>query len=182
MAERKQKTTNRMKIKVVSKILTQKLIDLLKRQISHEITNMYKYQKIAMYLNIKGFTNLSNYYKKWSDEEKKHSIWVQEFLENLNIYVDYEVSAVESFSLEVPFSKLTELTLETELLTTKMLEECLSESYNIGNTSLASEFILNTMIKEQIEETAKANTINDQIKNIGENSALLQLFDNEFDD
>lgn len=161
--------------------MTQKLIDLFKRQISHEIVNMYKYQKIAMYLNIKGFLNLSNYYKKWSEEEKKHSIWIQEFLEDLNIYVDYDILAVESFSLDVPFTQLTQLTLDTEFLTTKMLEECLIESYNVGNTALASEFLLNTMIKEQREETGKANTINDQIKNIGDNISLLQLFDNMFE-
>ena len=155
------------------------MIELFKRQIEHEIHNSIIYQEIAMWLDVKGFSNLSAYYKKWSDEEKSHGMWVQEFLEQLNVYINIGSISIERLNLENDVLKFAEVTLQTEIETTEMLEECLRESYN--TSSLSTVFLLNTMLKEQIEETAKANKIKDTVSNIGNNLALLQLFDNTFE-
>lgn len=158
------------------------MLDLIKRQIEHEFDNMYKYQKISMILNIQGFENLSKYFKKWADEEKSHALWCQEFLEGINMYVDFNINSNTSLSIDNSVLSLVELVLETELKTNDMLDECLEESCLEGNSKIIMAFIENKMIQEQIEETDKANTLLDKIKNIGNDKAFLQLFDSEFGD
>lgn len=161
-------------------MLTDTMISFLKRQIEHELSNSAIYQKIAMWLDIKGFSNISNYYKDWSLEEKDHAMWVQEFLEGLNIFVSISDIKIPNLDLDSNVTNFVNVTYDTEMLTTKMLEECLEESYKGGNTTLVTVFLLNKMLDEQIEETAKANKIKDTINNIGDNLALLQIFDSNF--
>lgn len=163
-------------------MLSQKMISYLKRQLEHEIKNSIIYRNISQYLDVKGFKNLSKYYKDWSSEESKHATWVQEFLESMNIYIDYDVNCKIDLGLETSLLKFVELTVKTEEETTKMLAECLTMSYNEDPLLLTTVFIQDTMLKEQIEEMDKASTLYDQLKNIGENSALLQLYDNDFGD
>jgi len=161
--------------------LTERMIELLKRQHSHEVHNSLIYKNISHYLNVLGFTNLSKYYASWSVEETGHSNIIKDFLEALNIFIDYEVSINTSIlDLGASLTRFAQVTLDTENKTTEMLEECLRESYMTGNTSMAT-MMLQDMIKEQIEETDKANTLNDQISNIGENRALMQLYDMNFE-
>jgi len=156
------------------------MLDLLKRQIEHEFSNMHKYQKISMILNVQGFENLSKYFKDWANEEKTHALWVQEFLENINKYVDFNISSIDSIIENSSVISLAELVLKTELETNNMLDECLEESCVEGNSKIIMTFIENKMLQEQIEETDKAYTFLDKIKNIGENKALLQIFDSKF--
>lgn len=157
------------------------MISLLARQINHELNNSYKYQQIAMYLDVKGLKNLAKYYKDWSKEEKEHGIWVQEFLESINVYVDFSGS-LEGIVIPDSINGFAELTLATENQTTEMLGECLTQSYKeeCCYGKLVTAFIQNKMLQEQIEETEKASTLNDQVKNLG-SIGLLQLFDSSFE-
>lgn len=161
-------------------MITSNLISLLKRQLEHELHNSAIYRNISMYLNVQGFKNLSKYYAEWSLEENKHATLVQVFLESLNIFIDYNIHFDVVLGLESSLNKFAMLTLDTENLTTRMIQECLAESYLPENCAMSTVFLLG-MIKEQIEETDKANNINDNMLNIGENRALLQIFDNGFE-
>lgn len=158
--------------------LSEIMLNLLERQVCHELQNMYKYQKIAMWLNVKGFTNLSKYFKEWSLEEKDHSMWVQEFLEGLNIFLDF-VPTFENVQLDDNFKSFLPIVIDTENLTTEYLNECLAQSYKETSVYkyLVTEFILNKMLKEQAEETDKALTLKDKVENMGNDLAEMQILD-----
>jgi ferritin len=162
--------------------ITQKMLALLQRQIEHEFSNMYKYQKISMILNVQGFEKISNYFKEWANEEKSHALWVQEFLEDINQYVDFNIMSTTSISGDSSIISIAELVLETELMTNDMLDECLDEACSEGNSKIIMTFIQNKMLQEQIEETNKAYTFLDHAKNImNANKSALQLFNSEFE-
>jgi len=156
--------------------MTENMKQLFMRQISHEIRNSILYRKIFNFLSVKGLDNLSIKFKKDAEDEMNHSLWLQDFMEKVNEIVDF--IPYSPITEQITLGNFAELALQVELMTTEMLNEMLQESYEIGNSVIITEFLLGTMIKEQIEETEKANKLNDQIKNIGEDVKFLQLYDN----
>lgn len=146
----------------------------------HELHNAYVYSKISNFLNVEGFKNIAKYYQEWSQHEISHSISVKDFCDSNNINIDMSIS-IDPINIDlknesiVYFSKLT---LETENLTTDLYNKLL-ELGEENNNGFVKKFAYN-FLEEQIEETDKALTLYDSIKNIGEDRKYLQLFDNTF--
>lgn len=161
--------------------LTQEVINKLQIAYVHELRNMMIYNQISSYLGVCGFKNLASYYSDWSKEERKHSEWVKDFMDALNIPI--ENSPFENLHFEIDNSNITNFakkTLETEIETTKIYDELLQMAMDFDDSAMLIQFA-NKILIEQIEETGKANDINDMMTNIGDNRAMLQLFDNTFD-
>lgn len=160
--------------------LTQETIELLQNAYLHEIHNMLLYEQISSWLDVMGFKNLGKYYHEWAEEEHQHGIWVKDFLSDLNIpllntnfdLLDFECncSGLTDFAIK---------TVETEDETTKIYDNLLQVASDFEDSAMLSVFAKH-MLKEQLEETKKSNNIKDMVINIGDNKALLQLFDNTF--
>jgi len=156
-------------------------ISKLQLAYAHEIRNMMIYEQISSWLDVSGFKNLSKYYADWSMEEKSHSIMVKDFLSKLNVPImntpfDYLAFSIDNTSI----TNFAKKTLETENETTKIYDDLLQTALDFEDSSLLVDFATK-MNSEQLEETGKANDIHDMIMNIGENKAMLQLFDNTFE-
>ncbi len=162
-----------------NKYLTDEMIEMLNKAYFHEITNSVVYDIIGSHLNVLGLTNLAEFWYDWSQEEKGHATLVREFLEQLNISLKFaQLESIEC-NLDKSLVEFVYTTVEREYKTTNLYHQLLDEAMNFENSSLLISF-LHKMIDEQREETDKANTIFDKIVNIGEDRALLQLFDNSF--
>ena len=151
------------------------LVDKLHHAYYHEIENQLIYSRIASWLDKHGLYKLSKYYDNWSAEERNHSEWVKDFLQSVgielpntfHIYVDnIEFNDVYSF---------VDMTVEREDMTTNIYNE-IYKLANAESNGLCMEFVMNTMIKEQIEETDKSGTLYDQIHNL-KDLRDLQKFD-----
>lgn len=162
--------------------LTNETISKLKMAYAHEMHNMLLYNEISSVLNVNGFRKLAKYYESWASEEKSHAGMVFDFMNQLNIPISN--IPFDKLHFTVDFSVITnfaEVTLNTENETTKLYDELLQDAMEFEDSAMLIQFC-NKMLNEQIEETGKANDINDMISNIGNNRAMLQLFDNTFGD
>lgn len=155
-------------------------IDILSQAYLHEMHNMYSYQKISNFLDVKGYKNLSKYWDDWSKEEYHHAQLVKEFCNNNNILINMDSDiSLPDFDLEnFPITHFVDVTYDIEQDTNDVYNKMYAYAMGINNGFLA-DFALD-FLKEQREETQKANFIRDSIKNIGDNTAILQLFDNTF--
>jgi ferritin len=146
----------------------------------HEVTNSIVYDTVASYLNILGFDNLSDFWDDWGLEEKKHSKWVKEFLQELNIPL--MKGNLEEFEYDLNKSgiEFVNVTMQREDMTTQLYHDILDTALELDDSALLVQFA-NKMLIEQQEETSKALTMQDKMSNIGENKALMQLFDNSFE-
>jgi ferritin len=155
-------------------------IDYLGKLYRHERHNSYAYSQISNFLNVQGYSNLSKYYEEWSNHEMEHSILVRDFVNSNNIIIDMSQSIV---GLDIDLSNMSitqfaQITIDVENETTLLYNVFL----DMGRKELKGfieRFSLDFLL-EQIEETD--NTIFDQLNNIGNNRALLQIFDNNFGD
>lgn len=163
-----------------NKYITDNMIDKLNYAYHHEISNSIYYDYISSYLDVLGYKNLANYWNEWSQEEKKHSQWVKEFLQNLNIPFSPAQVQTSEYNLNKELLEFVNVTIDREDKTTKLYHDILDIALELENSAMLVQFA-DKMLLEQIEETNKALTIQDKLTNIGDNKALLQLFDNTFE-
>ncbi len=163
-----------------SKYLTDEVINMLNYAYHHEISNSLFYDYISSYLNVLGFNNLSEYWHEWSIEEKEHGKWVKNFMQDLNILLSPARLEDFAYDLSTSLIEFVNVTSDREDKTTQIYHNLLDVAMELENSGMLIQFV-NKMLQEQIEETNKALTIKDQINNIGENKALMQLFDNGFE-
>lgn len=119
------------------------------------------------------------YWNEWSVEEKNHSQWVKNFLQDLNIPLFPAPTESFDYNLNVNLLEFVSVTIDRENKTTDLYHNILDTAMDMENSGMLVQFA-NKMLNEQIEETDKALTIQDKLTNIGDNKALLQLFDNTF--
>jgi ferritin len=160
--------------------LTNEMIAKLNYAYHHEYSNSLFYDYIASYLNVMGFDNLSDFWADWSGEEKKHSQWVKEFLQDLNIPLSPASLENFDYDLNKGLIEFVNITLDREDKTTQLYHDILDVALELENSGLLVQFA-NKMLIEQTEETNKALTIKDKVSNIGDDKALLQIFNNTFE-
>lgn len=156
-------------------------IDYLGQLYRHERHNSYVYSQVSNFLNVQGYKNLSKYYEDWSQHEIEHSMKVRDFANANNLILDMnqDIKALDIDLSNQPISYFADLTVQVENETSDMYNTYLKMGYSENNGFIqrfSHDFLL-----EQIEETDKATSIHDSIKNIGDNRSMLQLFDNSFD-
>lgn len=105
---------------VDSRILSDKIINKLVQQISHEMYNHNLYSGFANYYKIKGLENLYEYYTRRAHEELEHHRWIVDYLNENHIDFTYPTipEVTETYNdLVTPF----ELTLDKEIETTNLI-------------------------------------------------------------
>ena len=161
--------------------LSPELTKKLQEAWAHEKHNSLTYKHIQSILDVNGFKNLASYYRKWAEEESQHSEWVLEFMLQMNIPLSVSNIEISTITNDNIFA-FPAITAQIEDSTTKLWQEFYEMSENdmsIG-AGMASQFALK-LLKEQAEETGKAQDLVDQISNLGESRAFLQIYDNTFE-
>ena len=162
-------------------IFSDKILQHLGVLYRHERHNAYVYSKVYNFLDVMGYKNIAKYYLEWSNHENTHAELVLDFANTNNIHIDMSIpiDPLDIDLINLPISHFATLTLDVENETTELYNQFLEMGEEDNNT-FVRRFSLD-FILEQMEETDKANTIKDRINNIGNDKALLQLFDNTFE-
>lgn len=107
--------------------LSNKMVELLLRQLSHELYNHNLYRSFANYYGINGLAVLESYYIKRAEEEKLHHDWIINYL-NYNdaavVYPEIPVIKEDWNDLVTPFK----LTVDKEIETTNLIKEMVDYS------------------------------------------------------
>ena len=63
-----------------SNLLSKKIVDTLNYRIQQEDFSSRIYEQLALWLNDKGYLNISSLYKRYASEESNHADWAKSFL------------------------------------------------------------------------------------------------------
>lgn len=143
--------------------LSSDLVDLLVKQLSHELRNHNLYMSFSIFYSNKGLNLLAEYYKLRAIEEYNHHNWIMWYLSENDVNYKYP----EIKKIDETFTELIDpikLTVKVEQETTEMI-------YNIAEQATADkDFItiawLNgndsehgALILEQLEEESLSNAV-----------------------
>lgn len=161
-------------------MFSQEIINDLHDLYTHEIKNFLTYKELSHQLKIKGLTNLASYMKEWSEEEKKHSEWILDFLASFNIPID--TRSIPKIDLDVSdITEFYDVIAKTEDETNLLWDDFLKKAYDEDwNSAIISAWTKDKFNLEQLEETDKANDIKDKCEPFRGNLALLMIFDQSF--
>lgn len=107
--------------------LSDKMIELLLRQLSHELYNHNLYRSFANYYGINGLAVLESYYIKRAEEEKLHHDWIINYLNYNDAAVIYpEVPEIKE-DWDDPVTPF-KLTVDKEIETTNLIKEMVDYS------------------------------------------------------
>jgi len=142
--------------------ISQTMIDLMVRQIWHELYNHNLYRSFANFFGRQGLTVLEEYYIDRSEEEKHHHNWIYGYLSDCDAEFIYpEVPAIkERWKDNVePF----ELTVKAEIETTMLIHEMVQQALNEGdwatfNWLQGNDDEKGRLTLEQLEEEAISRT------------------------
>lgn len=142
--------------------LSDKMVELLLRQLSHELYNHNLYRSFANYYGINGLAVLESYYIKRAEEEKLHHDWIINYLNYNDAAVIYpEVPAIKE-DWDDPVTPFR-LTVDKEIETTNLIKEMVNYSLTekdwftwcwlMGNSPVEGK-----LLPEQIEEESISRT------------------------
>ena len=142
-------------------VMSENMIELFIRQISHELHNYTLYRTFANYFGNEGLTILEEYYKLRADEELLHHNWLTKFLNERGVMFKYPAISeiTEEFNDYItPF----ELTVDVEEETTKMIYEMvtLAQKENDWITFawlMQNDEVNGALVLEQNEEESISN-------------------------
>lgn len=142
--------------------LSDKMVELLLRQLSHELYNHNLYRSFANYYGINGLAVLESYYIKRAEEEKLHHDWIINYLNYNDAAVIYpEVPEIKE-DWDDPVTPF-KLTVDKEIETTNLIKEMVNYSlaekdwftfaWLMGNSPVEGK-----LLPEQVEEESVSRT------------------------
>lgn len=152
-----------MEIKQRSKgTLSDKMIELLLRQLWHELYNHNLYRSFAIFFGTQGLQVLENYYIDRSEEEKHHHDWVYQYLSDCDACIIYpQIPAIEEeWSDNVtPFELTVDAEIKTTMLINEMVDQALEEKdWTTFNWLMADNDKTGRLVREQNEEEMISRT------------------------
>lgn len=132
------------------KLISEKLSELLIRQLAHELENFNLYKTFANYYATEGVEDLAKYFNIRADEELEHQSWIFNYLTDGDIRFEYpniKATTVKVKNLLEPF----QLTLEKEIETTNMIYE-IYEAAQAEKDHMTVIWLQEPLLLEQIEE------------------------------
>lgn len=132
-----------------AQVITDKIAELLVRQISRELYNHNLYNTFSNYYAIRGLGKLEEYYNSRANEELNHQTWIRDYLRVCNIpfaYPQVDAVEIEIPDDESPFSQ----TIEAEIKTTEWINEIYDQAAE--DKDQQTKKWLAKLINEQIEE------------------------------
>lgn len=158
--------------------MSDKMIDLFSRQISHELHNHQVYRYFGNRLCNIGLNKIGTFMKNQANGEIGHQEKLIAYCENRNIDVNF----ISIDSVDLKYSTILDIAktvLEIEQNTTKMLKEMVEQALE-DSDFLTYEWLMKDLILEQIEEEAIGQSLVDMLTNVGDSMMMIQLFDNTF--
>jgi ferritin len=158
-------------------MIAPKLAKAMNTQIAHEQFNAHAYRAVACYfkrLNLRGF---EAFFKKQSKEENNHAEKLIEHLEDRGGTVELQAlpapkneyaSAVEAIKAVAALERNTTRTVHA------------LHQQAVANKELATEVELHWLIKEQVEEEAWADELEDLAQKVGSSPASLYMLDHHW--
>lgn len=143
-------TTENPEKKVRKCRLSEKLGDLLHRQLQHELENHNLYKTFSLYYSKKGLMKLSKYYNERAQEELNHSNWIFNYLIENDYIENYPVVKLDKIEIEnniTPF----ELTLDVEIKTTNMIYDIVNQALE-DKEWITFNWLMKDLVPEQLEE------------------------------
>jgi len=101
--------------------LKEKVIELLIKQLEHELSNYMLYKSYSNLSNSEGLFMLEKYYNGRANEEYKHYSWVAEYLTDHDVRFDYP-TVLPSNDVTDDILQTFADTIAREVLTTEMIE------------------------------------------------------------
>lgn len=157
-------------------VISEKIIGLINNRIQQEELSSRLYLSMSNYLNYVGYSGASQLWKKYSDEERKHSEWAYNYLLDLDIKPmthKLEEQKQEFTGLE----QIIALSLKHELEITSQCQELAKEAMK-ENDFMTLE-LAQRYLKEQVEEIAKTTMWVNKLNLFGNDKIALRLLDNE---
>ncbi len=138
---------------------------LLAEQVGHEKYNASVYLRVAVFLESKGFKNLSKHFYDQHDEEQKHSLIISKVLTDLG--EDYHIPTIDEVDTDFnSISDIANLYLQREVETTSNLKDIRDMAANEPNGGCpVVEVAMIDMLKLQQAELDEATTFSDRSQN-----------------
>ena len=143
-------TTENLEKKVKKCRLSEKLGELLNRQLQHELENHNLYKTFSLYYSKKGLIKLSKYYNERAQEELDHSNWIFDYLIENDYIESYPIVKLDKIEIEnniTPF----ELTLDVEIKTTNMIYDIVNQAQE-DKEWITFNWLMKQLVPEQLEE------------------------------
>ena len=159
------------------KRISDSLCDLINRQIEREFNSFLIYNSMSNYLNYNGLSNGAILFKKYAHEELEHMHIFQDYLLDRNdlpcgcINVD-PISKFESLL------QVIEKSFEHEIFVTNSIKEIAKAA--ISESDFMTYELMLKMLKEQVEEESKFETILDKIELYKNSDSLNYFIEEEF--
>ena len=159
--------------------ISKKIENLINFRIVEEEKSSRLYLAMSQWLDYNGFSGAAKLWKKYSDEEHKHSEWAYEYLQDLDILP--VVPALEK--PKCTFSSLPEICKMSYEHEIKVTEQCnaLAKAAQAEGDYMTVE-LAQRYLKEQVEEIGKTTYWLDRLEAFGDNPQLLRELDEEMEE
>jgi len=158
-------------------LLSQKAEELLNFRIEQEEYSSWLYLAMSNWLNNEGYVNISNAYKKYSDEERVHAQWSRDYLLAMGI-TPVTPTLKQPKNNYQNLGEILRLTYEHENLVTTQCNTLCSESLKLNDLLLFN--LGQKYLSEQIEEIERTRTNLDRYI-IAEKEGNLFTFEQSFE-
>lgn len=157
-------------------MLAEKVLKALNEQLNHEEKNSRLYLQIAAWCDAGDYRGCAKWFYTSADDETKHKMMIAKYIADRN--EKFELAVQEKPKCEYAgLMEIFTLTMDTEKSTTKALQDLYRMVMTEGDF-LTAEFLL-PLLKEQVEEEDKVQTVLDFIKIAGLQPPGLALIDNK---
>lgn len=157
-------------------VISNRIIELINYRIQQEELSSRLYLSMSNHLNFIGYTGASQLWKKYSDEERKHSEWAYNYLLDLDIK-PVTPKLEEQKQTFTGLEQIVALSLQHELEITNQCNELAKEA--VKENDFMTLELAQKYLKEQVEEIAKTTIWVNKINLFGNDKIALRLLDNE---
>lgn len=132
-------------------LISDKVGELLVKQMAHELKNYNLYNNFANYFGLEGISDLEEYYKLRALEEKAHHDWILNYLTEGDYRFHYPIIEPNKEEQVTSFIDPFISTIEREIQTTQMIY-AIYEVAMQEKEYMTCVWLHDKLIKEQIEE------------------------------
>lgn len=156
--------------------MTQKIIDIVNKQIKEEFYSAYLYLALSAKLESWNLKGAANWMLIQAKEENDHAMGFFKFLVERGIEVNLEAIAKPEIKAQ-NVQEVFEAGLAHEKIVTDLINKIYEAAQEEKDYALVS--FIKWYIDEQVEEEANATEILDQIKLIGKDGSAIYLLDKD---
>lgn len=155
--------------------MSNELKQLFEQRIADELYNHQVYKFFANRLKNIGLDNLAKFFNKQASDELHHYNILIDYCNQRNI--DVEFLAIKSVEIEyVTLIDIARMFLKLEQNNTRDIKAMINVAMQEGDL-LSYKWLIDDLLKEQIEEEDLAQTLSDKLINIGDDMPMIQIFD-----